>query len=81
LRRALIEREDVGRTNLELTLPPAIVGVALVEGLAARGAHFEHEAALLGVEEIDFHAPRRARGGLNKTTTEFGSRHRVLTRP
>ena len=53
----LLERDDVGGADLELALAAVVVGVALIERLAAGGAHLEHQATLAGVEEIDLRAP------------------------
>src|SRR5207342_2758745 len=48
----LLEREDLGRTDLVLTLASALVGVALIIGFASRLAHFKEEATLREIKII-----------------------------
>jgi len=67
--------ENIGWADLELALPAARVGVALVESLAPRAAHLEHESTLLDIEEIDFLAAVRTTGRLHKTGREVDAGH------
>ena len=52
--------------DLELAFAAALVGVALIESLAARTAHFKQEPALLPIEKIDLLDPFRTKGSLHK---------------
>src|SRR5262245_50560394 len=71
----LVQREDLGRAELELALAAARIGVALVEGLAAGCTDFQHESALIGIEEIDLRTPWRAGRSLRELARKMNSRH------
>src|SRR5262249_32435849 len=71
----LLERDDVGGADLELALAAVIVGVALVVGLPARGAHLEHQPALAQIEEIDLPAARPATGGPDDSGRQLNLGH------
>jgi len=71
----LVEGEDLGGAELELAFAAAGIGVALVERLAARGADFQHESTLIGVEEIDLRTARRTGRSLRELAGEMNSRH------
>jgi hypothetical protein len=76
----LLQRDDVGGSNLELALAAVAVGVALVERLAARGAHLKHQAALVRVEEIDLGPPDRTSGGPHEAGCQRDFGHGKPTR-
>jgi hypothetical protein len=71
----LVEGEDLCGAEFELAFAAAGIGVALVERLAARGAHFQHESTLIGVEEIDLRTARRTGRSLRELARKVNSRH------
>src|SRR6185295_10064487 len=75
----LLQRDDVGGADLELTIAPVVIGVALVEGLAAGGTHLEHQAALVRVEEIDLGTAGRTSGADDELSRELDFWHLYAT--
>ena len=62
-------------TDLVLPLTAAVIGVALIVSLAAGPPHFQHEAALLAVEEIDLLQAVRTHGRFHKRCGQPDARH------
>jgi hypothetical protein len=75
----LLKGDDVRRTDLVLPLAAALVGVALIVGLAAGLTDFEQEAALASVEIVSLLAAGKTPGLADKRSGQRNSRHYAHT--
>jgi hypothetical protein len=71
----LLDGQDARRAELELTLPATTVDISLIEGSSTRTSDFEQESPLLGIEEVDLNAIRRAGRRTDKLRREWSRRH------
>src|SRR6185437_3729194 len=76
----LVEREHIGGTDLVLPLATALVGVALVVGLAAGLTHLKQESALTKVEEVGLATSGAACGLAHELRGQGHRRHDASTR-
>jgi hypothetical protein len=71
----LVERDNISRSNFALTRASFAIRVSLIEGLSARRADLQQEAALFTVEVVNLSSRGGASGYADESDCEIGCWH------